>query len=121
VVKVMWAGIVALYACLVIGLLGRSVEHYWVSLVFLGIGWNFLFVGATTLLVTQYREGEKGLAEGLNDFTVFALAAIGSLSSGSVLHWFGWHGLLQMAAIPLVVLTAAMLFFARRQSRVQLA
>jgi MFS family permease len=113
--RVMWLGLTAFGSCLAIAALGHEVIHYAASLVLLGVGWNFLFVGATSLLVRQYSPEERGRAEAINDFAVFSLAATSSLLSGTALHHLGWTGLLGLAVIPTLLLLIALLWY-RTQS-----
>ena len=100
---VMAAGIVALAASLCVGLLGHAVLHYWWSLVLLGLGWNFLFVGATTLLTRTYAPHERFRAQAINDFVVFGAAALASLLSGGLLYYVGWAALL-LVPLPLLAM-----------------
>jgi MFS family permease len=74
-------------------LLGAAVPHFWSALVFLGVGWNFLFLGATTLLTETYAPAEKAKTQGLNDLLVFTTVAVTALSSGYLHHQFGWETL----------------------------
>lgn len=110
----------ALYGgCIGIALAGQTLAHFWWSLLLLGIGWNFLFVGGTTLLTEAYLPAEKAKTQGLNDFLVFAVMAASSFTSGVVITSSGWDMLNQLA-IPLVALTllAVGLFgFARKRAR----
>ena len=92
-----------------IGFLGHEFHHYWVTLVLLGIGWNFLFVSATTLLTRQYRASERYRAQAANDFTVFSITAAASLLSGTAIEYLGWEGLLTVSILPLALLTAMLL------------
>jgi len=62
-------------ACIFINLIGTSVSHFWFALLLLGISWNFLFIGATTLLTETYNENEKFKAQALNDFMLFSVVA----------------------------------------------
>lgn len=109
-VRIMGAGFLAVVACLVVAAAGHALPHYYASLVLLGLGWNFLFVGATALLVTQYAPEERGKAEAINDLSVFTLAATGSLLSGTVMHNLGWHGLLAVAVIPTALILTALVW-----------
>ena len=106
--RLMTLGLAALVATLAIALQGHAYLHYWVSLVLLGIGWNFLFVGGTSLLVESYRPEERFTAQGANDFCVFGVAAAGSLLAGSVVHAAGWEAVL-WGSMPLLALMAAAL------------
>ena len=87
--------------CVVINLNGQTVWHFWAALVALGISWNFLFIGATALLTQTYREEEKSKAQGFNDFAVFTLVTIASLSAGVLQHKLGWQTV-NYAALPFV-------------------
>lgn len=81
----------ALYLVVVaIALAGQQFLHYWWALVLLGVGWNFLFLGGTSLLPQAYRHSERFKTQALNDFVVFALQATASLSAAWVLFRFGW-------------------------------
>jgi MFS family permease len=82
------------------------VAHFWWSLLLLGVGWNFLFIGATTLLTETYRASEKAKAQGVNDLAIFVTMAVSSLSSGMILQRDGWQTL-NHAAIPFVLLIGA--------------
>ena len=100
--RMMAAGVFAMLLTIALGLLGREVMHYWWALVLLGIGWNFLFVGGTTLLVGTYRSSERFRAQAVNDFSVFGTSALASLAAGSVMLAFGWVALL-VSALPALV------------------
>ena len=73
-----------------INLFGQSYVHFFTSLVLLGIGWNFTFIGATQLVSLTYRPQEKGKVQGMNDFLVFTTAAIASLFAGQTVETIGW-------------------------------
>lgn len=107
-------GMVALAACGAINLAGISVAHHYVALVFLGIGWNFLFVAGTALLTSIIRPGEKATVQGVNDLFVGAAGAIAALGAGGVHDAHGWGGLnadvlagLLLASLALFILVRA--------------
>jgi MFS family permease len=102
VLNVMMAGAVALAICTAVNLSGTSVVQFWLGLFLLGVGWNFLYVGATTLLTQVYRPAEKAKVQAANDFLVFGAMATGALSSGALFNVIGWDGLNEIA-IPLVL------------------
>ncbi len=104
------AGLGILIACLVVGWIDRHLIHYWTSLVLLGVGWNFLFLGGTTLLTETYRPAERFKTQALNDFLIFSLQGIGSLSSGWVLLTYGWDWLLALSSPFLIALLIALLW-----------
>lgn len=85
------------------GYSGITWWNFWANLVLLGIGWNFMFIGGTTLLTRTYTVAERAKTQAANDFLVFGGMAIASLSSGKVLHEFGWDTVV-LVAIPAVVL-----------------
>lgn len=105
---IMWAGAVLLLMAVAGNLLGVTVWHYWFALLCLGIGWNFLFIGATDLLTYAYDESEKAKAQAFNDFTVFGAVTLAALTAGYLQHNFGWQivnlGVLPLIAIILVAL-----------------
>jgi MFS family permease len=102
VLQVMLAGVVLNLACIGIALAGVDVANFWAALVVLGIGWNFLYIGGTTLLTDTYRPAEKAKAQGLNDMLVFVTMATSSFSSGLLLEKNGWQ-MLNYLAIPFVL------------------
>jgi hypothetical protein len=73
------------------------------ALILLGLGWNFLFIGGTSLLPSTYHEHEKFKVQSLNDFLIFSLQAIASLSAGWFVFNFGWEVVL-LSALPLLIL-----------------
>ena len=109
VVRILACGVLALLAAIGIGLAGHAVTHYWWALVLVGVGWNFLFVGGTALLVDTYRPVERFKAQAVNEFSVFGVSAAASLLAGTLVHSWGWDAVLWSTA-PLLLGTAAVLF-----------
>lgn len=110
-------GLVLLMGSAIIGMTGISVAHFWAVLVMLGIGWNFGFVGGTTLVAETYHPEEKEKVQGLNDLLVFTVVALASLFSGKILATWGWSAITPFAIpIPLVCLGALAWQSIRRQS-----
>jgi len=101
--NIMLAGVLLLGLCVGINFSGTTVIHFWSSLIFLGLGWNFLFVGATTQLTGTYSNNEKAKAQALNDFIVFSTVTLTSFSSGAVQNILGWKTI-NMAVIPFLIL-----------------
>jgi MFS family permease len=92
----------------VVALSGQAVIHYWWALLILGVGWNLLFLSGTTLLPSAYEHNERFKAQAINDFTVFSLQALASLSAGWVLISYGWNTtILICIPLTLVVLISA--------------
>lgn len=108
----MWAGVAALMMCLLIGLINTEFIHYWLTMVILGIGWNFLFLSGTNLLRFGYRDEERFKVQSFNDFLVFSIQGIASLSSGWFLYQWGWQGVLY-ASLPLALAFALLAGFSK--------
>ena len=117
--RLMALGLAAFAATLVIALQGHAYLHYWFSLILLGVGWNFLFVGGTSLLVESYRPDERFTAQATNDFCVFGVAALGSLLAGSVVHSAGWEAVLWASAPMLSLMAVALSWLAVLRRRKQ--
>ena len=106
VLPVMFAGAALNLASIGIALSGISVAQFWFSLVLLGVGWNFLFIGGTTLLTETYRPEERAKAQGANDQAIFIMMVISSLTSGVTVTAAGWDRV-NLFALPMVALVAA--------------
>jgi MFS family permease len=104
-----------------IGLSGITALHFWATLIVLGIGWNFSFVGASALVLETHRPQERNKVQAFNDFLVFGTMALGSFASGQLLANYGWSAVNIVVFPPvllgLVVLTFAS--FAKRRRRLQ--
>ena len=114
--KIMYAG-VSLYSITVIAsFFDQSFLNYMFALIFLGFGWNFLFISGTSLLVLTYKEEEKFRAQGLNDFIVYSVHAIGSLSAGILIVLTDWK-MMNIICIPLMIIIVLTTFRADYLSR----
>jgi MFS family permease len=111
--RVMMMGWVCLLACVGLGIISRELLEYWGTLVLLGVGWNFLFVGATVLLTQSYRPAERFKAQAVNDFTIFGIQALASLSAGTVLFRANWQTLM-ILNLPVLVIMLLVLMQMRR-------
>lgn len=99
--KIIQVGALLNFVCLAVGLSGQDLmANFWVSLVLLGVAWNFMFVGATTFLTENYRSSEQARVQAINEFAVFGTVAIASLSAGTIYAGSGWVTLLYSAALP---------------------
>jgi MFS family permease len=101
-------GMLLLSGAAVSGLLGIHFDNFAVGLVLLGLGWNFGFIGATTMLAACYEASERNKAQGLNDFLIFGTNALASLSAGTLLSALGWNSV-NYAVFPLVVIALVMI------------
>jgi MFS family permease len=102
VLTVMLVGVAVNLVCIGIALAGIEVANFWWSLVLLGVGWNFLYIGATALLTETYHTAEKAKAQGANELWILLTMATSSFSSGMILETNGWQTL-NYAAIPFVL------------------
>jgi predicted MFS family arabinose efflux permease len=107
-------GLLLLLGCAGIALTGYDLHQFYFALIVLGIGWNFGFIGATSLLATTHTVEEQSVVQGLNDFLVFGLVAVASFGSGALLTTYGWAAV-QYAVIPSIVVAFGALFWRRRQ------
>ncbi len=105
VLNILMAGVVLMVACIGFALSGVTLLHFWWALFLLGIGWNFLYIGGTTLLTETYRPEERAKVQGSNDFMVFGVQAVSSISAGALVLGGGWT-LLNLYAIPAIVVIA---------------
>ncbi len=100
--NVIRAGAALTLACAAINLSGTELVNFWLALVLLGIGWNFMFIGGTTLLTATYRPAEKAVVQACNDFLIFGAVAIASFGAGIVLHAFSWQAV-NYGVVPFVI------------------
>lgn len=100
------------------GLTGIDVTHFWLSLVLLGLGWNFSFLGASALVIECHRPEERTRVQSLNDFVIFGMMVVGSFSSGGLLTAYGWNMVIWVSFLPLAVAVAALAFRASSRAGV---
>jgi MFS family permease len=121
VLDVILAGIALMGLCVAVALNGNTVGHFLTALALLGVGWNFMYTGGTTLLTEAYTPAEKARTQGVNDFIVFAVMGISSIASGALVSTTGWETM-NRAALPfLAVIAAAVLWFAAHRKRARAA
>ncbi len=111
-INIMLTGAVSGLICVATNLLGSTVWHFWLALLLLGVSWNFLFIGATTMLTQTYRATERAKTQALNDFLVFSTVAVSSLSAGYLQHRFGWQAV-NIGVIPLLLIVLTSLVWLR--------
>jgi MFS family permease len=117
VLNVVLAGVALMTACVVVALSGNTIAHFLVALVLVGVGWNFLYTGGTTLLTEAYTPAEKARTQGLNDFIVFATMAVSSVSSGALVSTTGWDTMNEAALPFIAVIGTGALWLARLRRR----
>jgi MFS family permease len=101
--RVVFAGLILIAASAATGLSGTGVTYFWISMALLGLGWNFGFVGSSALILECHRPEERTRVQSLNDFIVFGMLIVSSLSSGGILAHYGWNLVCWVAFPPLVV------------------
>jgi MFS family permease len=106
VLAILMAGVVLMFACIALALSGVTLMHFWWALFLLGVGWNFLYIGGTSLLTETYKPAERAKVQGGNDFMVFGVQAVSSVAAGALVLGGGWNTL-NLYAIPAVAVVAA--------------
>lgn len=115
VMRIMLAGIALFVGHVLMTLTGTGFGSFGTALVLLGVGWNFLYIGGTTLLTETYTEAEKGRAQATNDMTIFVVGLACSFSAGALLQAFGWQGMNVLLLPWLALAAAALLWLGYRQ------
>jgi MFS family permease len=118
VLPLLVTGVLLNLAAIGIALAGVAVANFWWSLVTLGVGWNFLYIGGTTLLTETYRPEERAKAQGANDSAIFIMMAVSSLTSGLIVTSAGWEKV-NYAALPLVALIGVAIVWLMLQTRAE--
>jgi len=113
--RVMSAGVLCYVICLGIGMAGIDIHHFWLALVLLGLGWNFLYVAGTSQLTKCYRPSERAKIQAFNDCMVFSCVALCSFIAGMVEQAFGWDWVLRGAIVPVVLIALALIVGWRRE------
>jgi MFS family permease len=121
--KIVGAGLVILASAGAVALQGVNVENFFLALILLGVGWNFGFIGATTMLASVHNPEEKGIVQGMNDFFVFGGVTVASLSSGGLMNCSGGSSVegwtaVNIAMVPFLTLAGgALIWFAMQKRR----
>jgi len=113
--NIIYTGVIILFFSIAVNTLFDFYYSYMLGLILLGIGWNFLFVSGSSLLVVSYEEKDKFTAQGLNDFIVFSTQGIGSLSAGFLLYFSNWT-VINIICIPLLIIVVLVSFFASQNT-----
>ncbi len=115
--RIVLTGVALMIACVGLNLHGTTVTHFWAALLLLGVGWNFMYIGGTSLLTETYSPAEAAKVQAVNEFVVFSSAALASFAAGALLHWLGWARV-NYAVVPLValaIMAQLWLYLARRR------
>ena len=120
--RIIATGLFILTAAGIVALAGVTLGNFFVALIFLGLGWNFGFIGATTMLAGAHRPEERGAVQGLNDMIVFGMVTVASLASGGLMNCSGgtpiegWHAV-NVAMVPFLILAGGSLLWLVRQPK----
>ena len=120
-VRLIMAGLLLEAMCIGVALSGIAVFDFWLAMLLLGVGWNFTFTASTTLMVTAYTPAERAKTQGLMNQIIYTVVALGSLSSGALVHYFGWDWV-NIGAAPLLIAAAGVtMWYAVGQRRAAVA
>lgn len=104
-VRIILTGVVLQILCIGVALSGEGVREFWLAMLLLGVGWNFAFTGGTSLLTTAHNPAERAKTQGAMSFINYGFVALVSLSSGALVHYFGWEWV-NLSSIPLLAVAA---------------
>jgi MFS family permease len=119
--KIIATGLLTLISCALVAMAGIQLWNFWLSLILLGLGWNFGFIGSTALFTETYRLSEKGKVQGFHDFVLFGSVALSSLFAGKVLNSFGWNtvnGIIFPVVLICLAALAVLTLSARKRAEV---
>jgi len=111
--NIMYIGVLFFVVTIILSLFEQTIANYMAALIFLGFGWNFLFISGTSLVVLTYKEEEKFRVQGINDLIVFSIMALASLSAGILLSLTSWETM-NLLCIPFLVLIVYSTFRAEK-------
>ena len=117
ILRILFAGLAALAGAIYAAFSGQEFIHFGITLVLIGVGWNFLFLGGTTLLTFTHNDAERAKVQGVNEFTGFIIAALAAGLSGTVLEYWDWNGLLYVELAILLVVLSVTLWYAWSERR----
>ena len=121
VLPILGVGALLVLGCVAINLSGIEVAQFWSALVLLGLGWNFLFVGGTSLLTEAYRPEEKAKVQALNDLLVFGMVTATAFASGFLYNAFGWAAVNLGVIGPILGVLAVIVWFSRQRAAAPLS
>ena len=102
--SIIFTGGLLMLGCIAINLFGTTLWHFWFALFMLGLGWNFMFIGGTTLLTRTYNEAEKAKTQAMNDFIVFTTVTFASLGAGVLQYQLGWR-MVNISVVPFLLIS----------------
>ena len=115
VLNIMLVGGLLLLGCVAVNLTGADVLHFTAALILLGLGWNFLYIGASVLLTETYRPAEKAKTQALHDFIVFTTVTLTAFSAGAIHNTLGWQ-FVNIGVLPFILLSLSTTAWLRQRS-----
>jgi MFS family permease len=115
VLKIMLAGAVLFAGCVGLNLSGIAIWQFWSALILLGLGWNFLYIGGSTLLTEAYLPQERAKTQAVNDFLVFGMVTVASFASGALHHAYGWQAVNMGVIGPVALVCGAIVWLLLRR------
>jgi MFS family permease len=119
--RIVLTGLALTFLSAVVGLAGTSVWHFWIAVTLIGVGWNFAFIGATTIVTQCHRPEERYRVQSFNDFLVFGSMTISSFASGALLAQLGWTFVNGVVLPPVLIAGALLIWLTLRERRARLA
>ncbi|SCA55675.1 conserved membrane hypothetical protein [Candidatus Terasakiella magnetica] len=120
VLRIIFIGTLLNVACMAFALSGLDLMNFWFALVALGVGWNFMFIGGSSLLTQCYRETERSKVQAVNDLIVFSVVAIGSFSSGAIQNAMGWDWVNMVIGLPLLLALLSVIWLGIQQKNMKM-
>ena len=118
--RIVLTGFALMIASALVSMAGITVAHFWTGLILLGLGWNFAFIGATTMVTKCHRPDERNKVQAFNDFLIFGSMTIGSFASGKILATLGWIAINEVLIPGLLAAGALLIWLALRASKARL-
>ena len=115
--RIVLTGFSLMVASALVSIAGITVAHFWTGLILLGLGWNFAFIGATTLVTKCHRPEERNKVQAFNDFLIFGSMAVGSFASGKILATLGWIAINEVLIPPVLAASVLLIWLALRERR----
>ena len=108
--NIMYMGVLLFLVTIITSLFEQNFINYMIALIFLGLGWNFLFVGGSDVIAKSSNPKEKPIVQGVTDFIIFGSVALSSFLGGNFLASIGWHMMLYLSLIPISILSFYIIF-----------
>ena len=115
VLRVMSIGAFLILGCVLVNMTGLEVLQFWGALVLLGVGWNFMYVGAASLLTETDRPEEQARVQAFNEFMVFGTTAVTALASGAIFSFLGWQAVNLGVVLPVIFAAGAVIWLMRKR------